>query len=134
MPGSIGICTKCPVSTAADKCSLLALSLTSKLLHDLVEPLLWSMVELQRDKNRRLFRPAKDLLGRAPDRFLLSLLKRPQLGLLVRSFAFQYNELMPIGWHDLRIDEPREDEVPTTIRWNDHRGISNPRTFRPPWG
>jgi hypothetical protein len=33
---------------------------------------------------------------------------------------------MPIGWHDLRTDAPREGEVPTRIRWNDHPGIDNP--------
>lgn len=86
---------------------LLALLLTSKWLHDLVEPLLWSMVELERDKDRRSSRPARDL-GRTTDRLLLSLMKWPELGLSVRSFSFEYTELMPIGWHDLRTDAPRE--------------------------
>jgi hypothetical protein len=83
------------------------------------------MVELGHEQKRRNL-PAKDLLGRGNDRLLLSLMKSPELGLLVKAFAFPYADLMPIGWHDLRTDSPREGEVLTTICWNDHPGIENP--------
>jgi hypothetical protein len=65
---------------------LLALSFASKWLHSLVKLLLWSTVELERDKDRPS-RAAKDLLGRPNNRLLLSLMKRPELGLSVKAFA-----------------------------------------------
>lgn len=104
---------------------LLALSLTSKWLHNQVKQLLWSLVEIDGEKYQGP-RRAQDLLGRPIDRFLLSLMKCPDLGLSVKTFAFGYTPLIPIGWHDLRVDCPREGEVPTTIRWNDHPGMENP--------
>jgi hypothetical protein len=105
--------------------SLVALSLTSKWLQLLAKPLLWGMLELGHEQKWQNL-PAKDLLGRGNDRLLLSLMKSPELGLLVKAFAFPYTELMPIRWHDLRTETPREDEAPTTILWNDHPGIESP--------
>ncbi|KAE9379496.1 hypothetical protein N431DRAFT_451349 [Stipitochalara longipes BDJ] len=104
---------------------LLALSLTSRWFYNLVKPLLWDMVELGRDKSHP-FPSVDDLIQHTNSRLLLSLIRRPDLGLSIKTLSFEYVALLPIGWYNLDEFDPREHEASKKGFGYDPLGMDTP--------